>query len=365
MQGHIAATCLAVVILAPLATHAQGVRGVVKEKESGLPLPGVLMTLTRDSVGATPIATALTNDRGAYSLRAPGPGRYRLGAKRIGVRRFESESIELASFQDVEGNVELEALVYKLPTVTVHSVPLCVRRADHAGRVASLWEEASTALEITRISVRDRLVRARVVSYTRDLNVQTLRMEAERSRRQTDGVMEQPFVSLPAEVLSRHGYWRTLPNDSIVYYAPDAAVLLSASFARDHCFSLAEGRDERSGLTGMAFEPAAGREPPDVRGTIWLDARTFELRLVEFRYSRLPFPVGNRNIGGEVQFAKLGSGAWIVERWFIRMPHYAQNPTVRAPGIPGQPPVVEHRVTRLIEQGGTVTVDSAGPRPPR
>jgi hypothetical protein len=161
--------------------------------------------------------------------------------------------------------VELEALVYKLPTVTVHSVPLCVRRADQAGRVASLWEEASTAHEITRISVRDKLVRARVVNYTRDLHVQTLRVEAERLRRQTEGVVEQPFVSLPADVLSRQGYWRTLPNDSIVYYAPDATVLLSASFARDHCFSLAEGRDERSGLTGMAFEPRAGREVADVK----------------------------------------------------------------------------------------------------
>lgn len=364
MQAPIAASCLAGLMLAPLASGAQSVRGVVKEKDSGLPLPGVLMTLTRDSVGATPIATALTNDLGAYSLRAPVPGRYRLGAKRIGVRRFESQSIELASFQDVEGSVELEALVYKLPTVTVHSVPLCVRRAEQAGRVASLWEEASTALEITRISVRDKLVRARVVNYTRDVNVQTLRVEAERSRRQTEGVMEQPFVSLPAEVLSRNGYWRVLPNDSIAYYAPDAVVLLSASFARDHCFSLAEGRDERSGLTGMSFEPEAGREVPDVRGTIWLDARTFELRLVEFRYSRLPFTVSNRNIGGEVQFAKLESGAWIVERWFIRMPRYDQNPRVRSTGVPGQPPVVEHRLTGLIEQGGTVTVAGAGSRPP-
>jgi hypothetical protein len=188
-------------------------------------------------------------------------------------------------------------------------------------------------------------------------------VEAEPMRRETDGVVEQPFVSLSGEDLSSGGYWRTLPNDSIAYYAPDATVLLSAAFARDHCFTVAEGRGERAGLIGMAFEPVSGRDVPDVRGTIWLDSRTFELRLVEFRYSCLPAATGNRNIGGEVHFERLPSGAWIVGRWFIRMPRYDKTPRMRSTGVPGQPPIVEHRVIGLIEEGGTVTVDSVPPRP--
>lgn len=365
MQRRIAAASFALLILLPLTTGlAQAVRGVVKERESGLPLPGVLVTLTIDSVGAVPAASALTTDIGTFSLRALQPGRYRLGAKRIGVVRFESQPIELGAPQVAELNVELESLFYRLPTVTVHSNPLCVRRAEQANQVASLWDEASTALEATRISVRDRLFRARVVRYIRDLNAQNLRVEAERTVRQSDGVVEQPFVSLPADVLSRNGYWRTQPNDSIAYYAPDATVLLSAAFASDHCFSILEGRSERAGLTGMAFDPRSRRDVPDVRGTIWLDSRTFELRLVEFRYTRLPIANANRHIGGEVHFAKLPSGAWIVERWFIRMPHYDNTPRTRSTGVPGQQPIVEYRLTGLIEEGGTVTVENRLPRPP-
>jgi hypothetical protein len=102
----------------------------------------------------------------------------------------------------------------------------------------------------------------------------------------------------------------------------------------------------------MSFEPETERDSPDVRGTIWLDARTFELRLVEFRYTRLPSATSNRNIGGEVHFTRLPSGAWIVERWFIRIPRYNNRPTTRSTGVPGVAPVVEFRLAGLVEEGG-------------
>jgi hypothetical protein len=334
----------------------------VREQAAGTPLAGVLMTLVRDDNPGVTVVSALTNDRGTYLLRAPQPGRYRLGAKRIGVRRYESGAIELESAQDVERDVEVEALAYRLPIVTVRGDPLCVRRADQAERIASLWDEARTALVATQVSLRDRLFRARVVRYIRDLDP-NLRLVGERMRRQSDAVVERPFVSLPAEALSRDGYWRVHPNDSISYYAPDADALLSATFARDHCFTTSEGRGDRSGLTGLSFEPATERNVPDVRGTIWLDARTLELRLVEFRFSRLPFPTDNRNIGGEVHVARLASGAWFVERWFIRIPRYSDRPITRSSGVPGQRPTLEYRLVGLAEEGGTVTVDSL-PRPP-
>ena len=345
--------------------HAQTVRGIVRERASGTPLVGVLMTLSRDDSVGAPVVTALTNERGAYSLRASLPGRFRLGAKRIGVRRFESEAFDLGSFQEIERDVELEALALQLPTVTtVASNTLCVRRADQAGRIASLWDEVRTALTATQVSMRDRLVRVRIDRYVHELDAQSLQLRTERFRRQTAGLVERPFYSLPAEALSRGGYWRILPNDSISYYAPDAEVLLSPVFARDHCFEVAEGRGPRDGLTGIAFELASGREPPDVRGTIWLDERTFELRMLEFRYSRLPIATGNRNIGGEVHFARVPSGAWIVTKWFIRMPRYADEPRLRSTGVPGQRPIPEYSLKHIVEEGGTVTVDTTASRPP-
>ncbi len=366
MSPRVTCACLTILLATPfLPSGGQNVRGVVRERASGTALAGVLMTLARDDSTGAVVTAALTSDLGAYSLRAPQPGRYRLVAKRIGVRRFESEPFDLASSQDVDRNVEVEALAYQLPAVTVRAGDgLCVRRSEQGDRVASLWDEVRAALTATQLSLRDRLVRARVVRYVNELDAQTLRVQAERMRRQTDGVVERPFVSLSGDVLFRQGYWRVLPNDSITYFAPDAEVLQSASFARGHCFEVVEGRGPRAGLTGIAFEPVSERDVPDVRGTMWVDARTFELRLVEFRYTRLPMATNNRNIGGEVRFARLPSGAWIVDRWFIRMPRYADRPTTRSSGVPGQRPVVEYRLTGLLEEGGTVTVDTLSRRPP-
>ena len=340
---------------------AQAIRGTVTERSTGLPIGGVLMTLVHADSTSVTVVTALTRENGAFILRASQPGSFRVLAKRIGVRRFDSDVIDLASGQEIERSIELEALAYQLPAVAVLSESICSRRNDRVGDVAALWDEARTALAATQVSQRDRLVRARVVRYLRELDARSLRVESERMRRETTGVVDRPFISLGGDVLSRSGYWRILPNDSIAYHAPDADVLLSASFARDHCFDVANGRGQRAGLTGLVFEPARDRDIPDVRGTIWLDARTFELRFVDFAYSRLPFPTNNGNIGGEVHFTRLPSGAWIVERWFIRMPRYADRPTTRSTGVPGARPIVEYRLTGLLEEGGTVTVEQVRP----
>jgi len=113
---------------------------------------------------------------------------------------------------------------------------------------------------------------------------------------------------------------RPLPADSFILYAPDAAVVLSESFADQHCFAVRQGRGDREGLIGLGFEPAPGRDLPDIEGVLWLDMETAELRDLEFRYKRLPLPVWDDDIGGDVEFERLPSGAWIVSRWSIRSP---------------------------------------------
>lgn len=349
---------LALLILcAPLVRlGAQNVRGVVTELSTGTPLRGVLVSLApADSVDGTPVATGLSSDRGTYFLHPPRPGRYRVVAKRIGVRRFVSDPLDLDGNVEVELAIALEPFAFQLAPVRVEGSAMCVNRSGQAGRLASLWDEARTALAATQISLRDRLFQARIERYLQVLEPRSLRVEEERWRTSATGVVERPFVSLSGDSLSRAGYWRRLPNDSVAYDAPDAAVLLSRAFTRDHCFTLTEGRRERAGLTGIAFAPVSGRTTPDVEGTIWLDAKTFELRLVEFQYTELPRATITRGIGGEVRFARLASGAWFVDRWFIRMPRYSARPLMRSSGIPGQPPTEIQQVINLIEVGGTVT----------
>jgi hypothetical protein len=137
----------------------------------------------------------------------------------------------------------------------------------------------------------------------------------------------QPFTSMTGDSLSAVGYWRRLPGDSVEYLAPDASALSSNAFIRDHCFTLAGARRDRRGLVGLSFVPATERTLPDIAGTIWLDARSFELRLVEFRYTRLPAMAYAQRVGGEVHFARLASGA--VDRGSLVHPDAAGRAAVR------------------------------------
>ncbi|MEP7346163.1 MAG: carboxypeptidase-like regulatory domain-containing protein, partial [Gemmatimonadaceae bacterium] len=157
----------ALALCAP-SVGAQLVRGTVTERTSGAPLSGVLVTLVNEA--SRTVGSALTSERGDYGIRAPEAGRYRIDAKRIGVRRFSSPVFDLTAGETREINVQLDALLYSLPEVVITAIPLCNKGDKEAGRVAALWDEARTALAATQISLRDRLFNARVVRYVRQID---------------------------------------------------------------------------------------------------------------------------------------------------------------------------------------------------
>lgn len=351
-------------LLSAIVAQAQVVRGVVTERTSGLPLPGVLVTLELADSTTSQRAlnlTSLTDERGEYAVRAARPGRYRVEAKRIGVRRFTSEPFALAEGQTHRVDVVVDGLLYSLPEVTVEAAPICAVRRNQEQRVAALWDEASTALTAARVSARDRPTRAQIVRHVLTIDIENTASLGE-SRTVLENAMERPFTSLSADSLSTIGYWHELPGDSIAYYGPDAEVLLSDAFRRDHCYSVMEGGRERRGLIGLSFQPVSERSLPDVRGTLWMDARTFELRFVEFEYSRLPYGDVPAKVGGEVHFARLPTGAWIVRRWYIRVPTYRRTnrSNIAAPILRA---ALDSLATlhRLVEEGGSLIMDELPP----
>ena len=331
---------LAALVTAPLP--AQVVRGRVTEVNLSTPVPGALVSLLRES-GDAAIVSVLTSAAGDYAIRAPEAGRYRVAVKRIGVRRFVSEAFDLAVGETRARDVAIDPVALTLPEVTVSG--LCATRPRELARIASLWEEARTALEATEISLRDRLMDAQIARYAAELEPGRLRVLFD-WRSDAQVMAEQPFHSLSGDSLSAIGYWRVLPGDSVEYQGPDASALASNAFLRDHCFSLAPPIRNRPDLTGIAFVPARDRQLPDIAGTIWLDARRFELRSVEFRYTRLPVMPNAEQVGGAAHYTRLASGAWIVDRWFIRMPQVI----VRSDDWPRR---------QLREEGGAVIAAAA------
>jgi hypothetical protein len=333
---------IAAVLAGPVG--AQVVRGRVTEVNSTSPVVGALVSLLGETSDST-IVSVLTTRTGEYAILAPGVGTYRLAVKRIGVERFVSVPFALGSGETRNVDVPIAALAMSLPEVSVSG--LCVTQQRDLRRIASLWDEARTALEATEISLRDRLIDAQISRYAAEVEPGTLRVLFD-WRSDAQVMVRQPFTSLSGDSLSAVGYWRQVAGDSVEYMAPDASALASNAFTRDHCFSLARQRRNRPDLVGLAFVPARDRTLADISGTVYLDAKSFELRFIDFQYTRLPPDMPDAaQVGGEVHFARLTSGAWIVDRWFIRMPQL----------VIMQGELFPRRQFR--EEGGTVTTEGA------
>ena len=341
---------------APLLASAQIVRGVVTERGSGAVVGGVVVSLIAPGA-RQPTTSSLSDPQGRYALRAPAAGTYHVEAKRIGVRRYLSAPLNLAAGETRQLDVVLEGLVYTLPEVVVSGLATCTGSTRDAPRIGALWDEARTALFATRISLRDRLFRGTVARYVRQLDPRSRKVLSEEGT-QIQGVVDKPFRSVDADSLSAQGYVQTDRNNVTTFHGPDADVLLSDAFVRDHCFRLALPTRDRRGLVGIAFAPAAGRRLPEISGTMWLDQRNFELQLVEFKYVNTDNLPDDDAIGGEVHFAKLPNGAWVVRKWFIRLPQGSRAGTPVT--VSGSTPNVFVRSVGYIlrEEGGHVTAEA-------
>jgi hypothetical protein len=349
-----------VAALAP-AANAQVVRGTVRDEASGAPLAGVVVSLEQShatrGASITPrlrVAAALTNGRGDYALSAGGSGHFVIAAKRIGVRQFLSAPFALARGETRTLDVVLVGVRYDPPTVTVSAATPCGTREDDRARIAALWAEATTALTASELSIRDRLFRATIERYRRVLEPRSLSVRSE-SREVQRSLTEHAFVSFPADSLAAVGYARSLDDGTIEHFAPDAQVLLSDTFVRDHCFGLAKATEREVGIT---FQPVRQRRITDIEGTIWLAARSYELRRVTFRYTNFPLPLRDTRAGGEVHFEHLAGGAWYVSRWFMRVPQVEMEAFTGA--LRRAPVVMEQRavVSSFSEVGARVDAEN-------
>jgi hypothetical protein len=219
--------------------------------------------------------------------------------------------------------ITMLGLPVTLPAVTVRSADVCGARARDGAAVAAVWEQARTALLASGLRADtargDQSLRTEWVEYERQLDNEGKRV-VQQSRRQAAGMTARAFTSIAADSLAVHGYVVDTA-DGTIFHAPDADVLLSASFAATHCFSLEPPTADQPSWIGVAFRPAravGGRA--DVRGTLWLEQGSSELRQLQYRYTNLPAAADAAAPGGEVQFLHLTTGEWLVRQWSIRMP---------------------------------------------
>jgi hypothetical protein len=220
--------------------------------------------------------------------------------------------------------------------VIVSGSSACGSYDDDRSVLSALWEQIRAALEANRLAESEGLVRMEIEKSERDLD----RSLSERSKRvETREVgTRQPFSAVPAAQLEASGYVKS-DGASAVYFAPDARTLLSDEFAHSHCFSVEQGDREASHLIGLTFAPKSVVVRSDIAGVLWLDRNTSALDHLSYSYVNVPSEVSLEGIGGRIDFAQLPSGAWIIPRWYIRMPRLAR--LTRYVGSYSRPSVVD------------------------
>jgi hypothetical protein len=345
---------LLLLFFAPTALSAQVVRGIVRDSASGEAASGVLVTLVQRTSGAR--RTVLTDHAGRFTIGAPGAGTYALEIKRIGVHPSTSPEFTLGDGEAREMTATVAPVVARLDAVRVTGRSYCGERVREYAETATLWEEVRAALLAARITREDRQTQVTVTNFTRTLDPKSFEVEAEQ-RSERSGVTTNPFSSVPIGSLSRDGYV-VVDGDQLEYRGPDVDVLLSDAFVREHCFRAVRGTSDQLGLIGLSFEPTSARRVPDIAGVLWIDARTRELRRLEYKYvgaplqPREPFPLSY------IDFARMPGGSWIVQRWAIRMPQMSA-PAPKAPGSANPLVVAEperQRLVAVIETGGEAFV---------
>lgn len=347
------------VLLGTPMLGAQELRGTVTQAPS-VPAPGVIVEATDPATGARVVST-LTDARGFFILRLPADVEVTVRGLRIGQRPSLFGTYRLAAGEVRTEQFSLSGAAIVLGRIDVVSQSVCGAMRDTGQVVATLYDEARKALRATQLTTtQGRLTAAWVLSN----QLTSLRAEPLGERRQQTfrATTDRPFVSLSSDSLARVGYLQVREGE-YTYFAPDAEVLLSERFVLDHCFQAVPWRGDSRDWVGVGFRPArSARGVVGIEGTLWLERGSSELRRLDYKYVNLPRDVSGATADGTVEFLRLPSGAWLVQRWQIRMPKPTEyeEPVFRFGRQVGTTKVV--RLRSLEVAGGEVREIRAGER---
>lgn len=310
--------------VAAVPALGQRVDGRLVEAGSERPISGALVQL-RAPAGGPSVAETMSGDDGSFRLETESSGRYRLHVERIGFRGWRSDPFTLSKGAAVSRVFRVSVQPVDLGTLEVEAETRCRVRPAEGRRAARLWNEVRTALQLTDVGQREGLLEFRVRAWQRELDPEGETIREERSRTRTANTL-RPFMALSSDLLTEEGFVSGDDPGRRQFYAPSARTLVSDAFLDTHCLEFVPGEQaEGSARVGLRFRPAPGRDAPDVRGTLWVDRETAELRELEYRYVNVEPEAVEDRIGGRLRFRRLPSGTWFVEEWRIRTPKLARQ----------------------------------------
>ncbi len=329
-RQHVSLSFLVGFLLTSTAS-AQEVFGTLRRADGEMPSQGTLLVAERLSDGHT-IARAATGAQGTWRLRVT-TDRLVIRALRIGFEPHVLDTVQLAAGEQRELSAILPGTSVVLPTVRTATDFRCRVRPDSASLVARVFHEARTALMASQLVSPDGpvLTRVRVSNETwapeensilgashREYFADSLRPFHTAS---VDSLLEFGFVTRRQELFARSRGVDVL----VAYRAPSAELLVDDRFLADYCLHLANAPRDRPDWIGVGFRPARNRRITQIEGTLWIDRHTAELRRLDFKYAGLDGREARSNSGGWLEFTRLETGLWFVNRWELRVPDVSER----------------------------------------
>jgi hypothetical protein len=348
---------LAFFLTTSTAASAQRVRVEVVERTGAGPRPvaGAIASL-ESAVDGARLSPTLSDRDGVAILTAPTAGRYTVRIDMVGRATWRSDPIDVGRGATVKVTATIQPAQTTLARVEVSAESQCNLANEQGGDVVAVWDEARKLLLASTLG-GPAMPTLRVVRFERLVDSNG---GVESSKTDTSEMRSgRPFATaVSAAELSELGY-RIADADGDLFLAPDASVLLSEEFARDHCFSIV-GSGEGQALVALAFRPQPRRKLVDVAGTFWLDRASGELKRIEFRYVNAGPLVERARSGGTVEFERIDGGRWIVASWMVRTPRLARMQTLRRGRVVSE----RDTVIGAKEEGASVSVMQGTLAPP-
>lgn len=295
--------------------------------------------------------------------RLPLPGRYSVRAERIGMTTRMIDRIEVAARDTVSLGIALSRRPIALEDLSATGEGRCEMSEDLGLATFRVWDEAGKALAVADFASSGGTHVYELERYVRELEPGTLRIRTAAHTRWSVA-SERPMEALPVQDLVEGG-WVVRQDGGDRYFAPDAHVLLSDEFLDSHCMQLRARNESHPDLVGLAFRPIRMRSRrARIQGVLWLSRETGGLEWLEFGYLNLPGlaeEVRNEQIGGRVDFRNLPNGAWIVSRWYVRMPLVVEEgTTMDLRQLGGMIELRRPRLRGIAEEGGRVIAVRTG-----
>ncbi len=311
--------------LAAAPALSQRVRGTLTDSSTREPITGAVVTVS-DSTGRF-LARGIAGADGHFDVPRF-PTSKRIHVVRIGYRPIDATVPAADELLDLS----MRAIASQLATVTTSGQRVCPGD-DANSQALQLWEQARSGF-LAAVVARD--------ARPPNLRLRYFRVERDpRVRHVVDDTVwvktivgDQPFIAArSATAFASEGYMHERAGGDRDYYAPDEGVLLDEAFAASHCLRVIAADPAHVGDVGIGFDPVTPERDDvvEIRGTVWLNGKTLDLRALDFDYTNLE-PVKDGS-GASITFQSMPSGVPMIVRWTIHSPIIATDESEMSSGV--------------------------------